>query len=92
MVSGETNLGWGNPISRADLKPGEVVLDLGSDAEFDALLVAGQVDTTMGRSVLTGPRQEIDIAHKDQSDGNIRSWNVGQGAEHTRCFQPTFAR
>jgi ubiquinone/menaquinone biosynthesis C-methylase UbiE len=34
-------LGCGNPISKAELKPGEIVLDLGSGAGFDAFL-AGQ--------------------------------------------------
>jgi SAM-dependent methyltransferase len=36
-------LGCGNPQAIASLKPGEVVLDLGSGAGFDAFLAAGQV-------------------------------------------------
>ena len=42
---GEANLGLGcgNPISMADLKPGETVLDLGSGAGFDAFLAAKAV-------------------------------------------------
>jgi SAM-dependent methyltransferase len=42
---GEANLGLGcgNPISMADLKPGEIVLDLGSGAGFDAFLAAERV-------------------------------------------------
>lgn len=36
-------LGCGNPISMADLKPGEIVLDLGSGAGFDAFLAAKRV-------------------------------------------------
>ena len=42
---GEANLGLGcgNPISMADLKPGEVVLDLGSGAGFDTFLAAKRV-------------------------------------------------
>ena len=42
---GEANLGLGcgNPLSMADLKPGETVLDLGSGAGFDAFLAAKQV-------------------------------------------------
>lgn len=45
MAPGEANLGLGcgNPISRAALKEGEVVLDLGSGAGFDAFLAARQV-------------------------------------------------
>jgi len=36
-------LGCGNPQAIADLKPGEVVLDLGSGAGFDCFLAARQV-------------------------------------------------
>lgn len=45
LAPGEANLGLGcgNPISRAELKQGETVLDLGSGAGFDALLAAKTV-------------------------------------------------
>ena len=45
LAPGEANLGLGcgNPMSRADLKPGETVLDLGSGAGFDAFLAAQRV-------------------------------------------------
>ncbi len=45
LAPGEANLGLGcgNPLSRADLSPGETVLDLGSGAGFDAFLAAKQV-------------------------------------------------
>lgn len=45
LAPGEANLGLGcgNPISRAALKPGEMVLDLGSGAGFDAFLASRQV-------------------------------------------------
>lgn len=45
LAPGEANLGLGcgNPVSRAALKAGEVVLDLGSGAGFDAFLAARQV-------------------------------------------------
>jgi arsenite methyltransferase len=44
LAPGEANLGLGcgNPLSRAGLKPGETVLDLGSGAGFDAFLAARQ--------------------------------------------------
>lgn len=42
---GDANLGLGcgNPLTIADLKPGETVLDLGSGAGFDAFLAAKSV-------------------------------------------------
>jgi arsenite methyltransferase len=45
VAPGEANLGLGcgNPIGQANLKEGEVVLDLGSGAGFDAFLAAKQV-------------------------------------------------
>jgi arsenite methyltransferase len=45
LAPGEANLGLGcgNPISMADLQPGESVLDLGSGAGFDAFLAAKRV-------------------------------------------------
>src|SRR5664279_39433 len=39
-------LGCGNPQAIADMKPGEVVVDLGSGAGFDCLLAGRQVGTT----------------------------------------------
>jgi arsenite methyltransferase len=39
-------LGCGNPVALASLKPGEVVLDLGSGAGFDCFLAASRVGPT----------------------------------------------
>lgn len=48
LAPGEANLGLGcgNPLSQAELKPGETVLDLGSGAGFDAFLAARLVGET----------------------------------------------
>ena len=45
LAPGEANLGLGcgNPISKAELRAGEIVLDLGSGAGFDAFLAAQRV-------------------------------------------------
>lgn len=37
-------LGCGNPLARAQLRPGEVVLDLGSGGGIDAVVAAGRVE------------------------------------------------
>src|SRR5258708_26510596 len=42
-LSDAVSLGCGNPTMLADLKPGEVVLDLGSGAGLDVLLSARRV-------------------------------------------------
>jgi len=44
--SADLGLGCGNPMSTANLKPGEVVLDLGSGAGIDCFLAAKQVGAT----------------------------------------------
>lgn len=44
-ASGNLGLGCGNPTAIANLKPGEVVVDLGSGAGFDALLAAEKLGT-----------------------------------------------
>ena len=50
-------LGCGNPLAIAAMKPGEVIVDLGSGAGFDCLLAGRQVDAT-GRVI------GIDMAHE----------------------------
>jgi ubiquinone/menaquinone biosynthesis C-methylase UbiE len=42
----DISLGCGNPIARAGMKPGEVVLDIGSGGGLDAFLAAGKVGPT----------------------------------------------
>jgi len=42
----EISLGCGNPLAMAGLKPGEVVLDIGSGGGLDAFLAAGKVGPT----------------------------------------------
>lgn len=41
--AGEWSLGIGNPVAHADLRPGDVVLDLGCGAGIDTILAAQKV-------------------------------------------------
>ena len=45
-VDGDLGLGCGNPLAIASIRPGEVVVDLGSGAGFDCLLAARQLAGT----------------------------------------------
>jgi ubiquinone/menaquinone biosynthesis C-methylase UbiE/DNA-binding transcriptional ArsR family regulator len=46
----EISLGCGNPLALANLRPGEVVLDIGSGGGMDSFLAAGRVGPT-GRAI-----------------------------------------
>jgi SAM-dependent methyltransferase len=71
LAPGEANLGLGcgNPMSRAELKPGETVLDLGSGAGFDAFLAAQRV----GES---GKVIGVDMTHDMIEKARINSENL----------------
>lgn len=63
-------LGCGNPVALASLKPGEVVLDLGSGAGFDCFLAANQVGKS-GRVIgVDMTAQMIDKARENARNGN----------------------
>ena len=70
---GEANLGLGcgNPISRAELKPGETVLDLGSGAGFDAFLAAQRVGDS-------GKVIGVDMTHEmiEKARANAKKLNM----------------
>ena len=60
-AAGNLGLGCGNPTAIANLQPGEVVVDLGSGAGFDALLAAGHEP-----HVLVRPGSEDKLHKADQ--------------------------
>jgi len=73
LAPGEANLGLGcgNPISRAELKPGETVLDLGSGAGFDAFLAAQRVGDS-------GKVIGVDMTHEmvEKARANAKKLNM----------------
>ncbi len=76
VAPGEANLGLGcgNPISRAELKAGEVVLDLGSGAGFDAFLAARQVGAS-GKVIGVDMTPEM-VARAGQNAEKLQVANV----------------
>jgi ubiquinone/menaquinone biosynthesis C-methylase UbiE len=56
------SLGCGNPVAVADLRPGEVVLDLGSGGGIDVLLSARRVGPTGKAYGLDATTEMIDLA------------------------------
>eukprot|EP00941_MAST-03F_sp_MAST-3F-sp1_P000661 g661.t1 len=70
--------GTGNPFPLARLRPGEVVLDLGSGFGIDALL-AGQKVGEEGRVV------GIDLSHREVSSANERA--LSRGVTNCRFYQ-----
>jgi len=66
-------LGCGNPIALASLKPGEVVLDLGSGAGFDCFLAANQVGKN-GKVIGVDMTPEmLDRARENVRKGNFEN-------------------
>ena len=66
------NLGFGcgNPVALASLKEGEVVLDLGSGAGFDAFLAAKKVGKT-------GCVIGVDMTREMIEKANVNAWKAG---------------
>jgi arsenite methyltransferase len=66
-------LGCGNPLALASLKPGEVVLDLGSGAGFDAFLASPRVGP-QGKVIGVDMTPDmLDKARANQTQGNYKN-------------------
>ncbi len=63
-------LGCGNPQAIAAMKPGEVVVDLGSGAGFDCFLAAREVGST-GRVI------GVDMTHEMLAKARENAWRIG---------------
>jgi arsenite methyltransferase len=65
------SLGCGNPIAVAELKPGEVVLDLGSGGGIDVLLSANRVGPT-GRAIgLDMTDEMLELARRNAAEAEV---------------------
>ena len=65
------SLGCGNPTALAELKPGEVVLDLGSGGGIDVLLSAARVGPTGKAYGLDMTDDMLDLARENQQKSGL---------------------
>jgi len=65
------SLGCGNPTALAELRPGEVVLDLGSGGGIDVLLSARRVGPTGKAYGLDMTDEMLDLARKNQAEAGV---------------------
>ncbi|MDD4955680.1 MAG: arsenite methyltransferase [Candidatus Omnitrophica bacterium] len=66
-------LGCGNPVALASLKKGEVVLDLGSGAGFDAFLAAQKVGETGRVLGVDMTKEMVEKARSNAAKGNYKN-------------------
>ena len=66
-------LGCGNPVALASLKPGEIVVDLGSGAGFDCFLAANQVGKSGKVIGVDMTPQMLDKARENARTGNYEN-------------------
>lgn len=67
----QASLGCGNPVALADLRPGEVVLDLGSGAGLDVLLSARRVGPTGKAYGLDMTDEMLALARANQAKAGL---------------------
>ena len=75
------SLGCGNPTALAELKPGEVVLDLGSGGGIDVLLSARRVGPTGKAYGLDMTDDMLALARENQRKSGIDERRVPQGRD-----------
>jgi ubiquinone/menaquinone biosynthesis C-methylase UbiE len=74
-------LGVGNPVGRADLRPGEAVVDIGSGGGIDTILAAREVGPT-GRAIGIDLLEEmIERATLHAQQAGVDSWTEFQRGE-----------
>ena len=81
-------LGCGNPQAIAALRPGEVLVDLGSGAGFDCLLAARQVGPT-GRVIGVDMTHEMLKKARDNAAAVGARTSSSGWARSSTCRSPT---
>jgi len=67
------SMGCANPVALAELRPGEVVLDLGSGGGIDVLLSARRVGPTGKAYGLDMTDEMLDLARKNQREAGVEN-------------------
>jgi len=70
-LTDSVSLGCGNPTMLADLKPGEIVLDLGSGAGLDVLLSARRVSPGGHAYGVDMTDEMLDLANRNRANAGI---------------------
>ena len=73
------SLGCGNPTLLADLRPGEVVLDLGSGGGIDVLLSARRVAPSGKAYGLDMTPEMLDLARRNQAEAGVTNAEFLEG-------------
>ena len=83
------SLGCGNPTALAELKPGEVVLDLGSGGGIDVLLSAKRVGPTGKAYGLDMTDEMLALARENQAKAGLDERRVSERARSSTSRFPT---
>src|SRR2546427_12512013 len=78
------SLGCGNPTMLADLRPGEVVLDLGSGAGLDVLLSARRVSPGGQAYGVDMTDEMLELANRNRAKAGITNAQFLTGPMHRR--------
>ena len=75
----DISLGCGDPTAIANLKPGEVVLDLGSGGGIDCFLAAKQVGPTGYVIGVDMTDSMLELANKNKIKMALTTWSFAKG-------------
>jgi len=74
-----TSFGCGNPVNMAEMKPGQVVLDLGSGAGLDLILAARKIGPTGKAIGLDMTPEMIEAANRNIAASGLKNIEVRKG-------------